>query len=410
MPVPGSGFWQGSGVARGLPSLGHLDETVPSMSEHARTYPRILIADDQVDVLEALRLLLSQHDFHLDLVTSPGAVLDALRAQSYDLLVIDLNYSRDTTSGEEGLELLSRIRGVDKRLPIIVMTAWGDIDLAVNAMRRGARSFVQKPWDNATLLQIVHREVADAHAARQHEGAREREEHEALLVQRALLPAMLPSTDRVEIAASWRPAAGFGGDCYDALPFGSDVIGLSVADVAGKGLPAALLMCNLQAAVRAFARESATGHEVCESVNRLLCGHMISGRFATFCYLRLDSLRGRLSYANAGHNPPLLIRANGETQWLTVGGTVLGVFPEAQYHDEEVELRAGDRLVLYTDGITEATSEDDIEFGEARLARCAVRDRSLGAVDLHARLLKEVVQFAGDRFEDDATLMVASLT
>jgi DNA-binding NtrC family response regulator len=113
---------------------------------------RILIADDQPDVLEALRLLLSQHDFSLQLVTSPVTVLERLRDDAWDLLLMDLNYSRDTTSGDEGMALLKAAREIDASLPVVVMTAWGNIELAVEAMRSGAQSFVQKPWDNADLV------------------------------------------------------------------------------------------------------------------------------------------------------------------------------------------------------------------------------------------------------------------
>ena len=105
--------------------------------------PRILIADDQPDVLEALRLLLAQYDYALQLVTTPVTVLDQLRSGTWDLLLMDLNYSRDTTSGREGLELLRAARAIDATLPVVAMTAWGNIELAVEAMRSGAQSFVQ---------------------------------------------------------------------------------------------------------------------------------------------------------------------------------------------------------------------------------------------------------------------------
>jgi DNA-binding NtrC family response regulator len=123
---------------------------------------RILIADDQQDVLEAMRLLLKGEGFEVQSVTSPGAVVRAIEGHDFDVVVIDLNYSRDTTSGREGLDLLSQIRSIDESLPVVVMTAWSSIDLAVEAMRRGARDFVQKPWDNARLLAIV-RTQAELH-------------------------------------------------------------------------------------------------------------------------------------------------------------------------------------------------------------------------------------------------------
>lgn len=121
--------------------------------------PKILIADDQTDVLEALRLLLKGEGFHTHLVSSPANVIEAIRHSSFDLLLMDMNYARDTTTGIEGLELLSRIRELDESLPIVVMTAWANIDLAVAAMQQGARDFVQKPWDNERLISIIRTQI-----------------------------------------------------------------------------------------------------------------------------------------------------------------------------------------------------------------------------------------------------------
>ncbi len=128
--------------------------------------PRILIADDQTDVLAALRLLLKGERFEIESASSPAGVLKAIDSQELDVVLIDLNYARDTTSGSEGLDLLSRIRVVDPTLPVVVMTAWGSVDLAVEAMRRGARDFIQKPWDNARLLAVVRTQVELAEALR----------------------------------------------------------------------------------------------------------------------------------------------------------------------------------------------------------------------------------------------------
>jgi DNA-binding NtrC family response regulator len=128
---------------------------------------RILIADDQPDVLEALRLLLKAEGYAIDTTTTPARVLTTLDSREYDAVIIDLNYARDTTSGQEGLELVSRIRAVDQALPIVVMTAWGSVELAVEAMRRGARDFIQKPWDNARVLAIVRTQAELGRALRQ---------------------------------------------------------------------------------------------------------------------------------------------------------------------------------------------------------------------------------------------------
>ena len=128
--------------------------------------PRILVADDQADVLAALRLLLKGEGFSIETASSPAGVLKSIDSQEFEVVLIDLNYARDTTSGSEGLDLLMKIRSADPTLPVVVMTAWGSVDLAVEAMRRGARDFIQKPWDNARLLAVLRTQVELAEALR----------------------------------------------------------------------------------------------------------------------------------------------------------------------------------------------------------------------------------------------------
>ena len=370
---------------------------------------RVLVADDQPDVLEALRWLLTGEGYEPEFVSSTDAVLERLRERPFDLLLMDLNYSRDTTSGREGLELIPKVRALDASLPIVVMTGWGSVDTAVEAMRHGARSFVQKPWEDVTLLEILQREIEEAQASKRSDAKQKREFEEARLIQRGLLPTTTPQLAGLSLASSWQPANGVGGDCFDMLTFGAGAMGVYIADVAGKGVPAALLMSNLQAAVRAFAQEGAAPGSVATSVNRLLCRNMASGRFVTFCYARIDVAAGKLTYANAGHNPPLLVRADATIEKLAPGGTVLGVFAESTYEQGDFPLRPNDRLIFYTDGITEGRNPDGDEFGEDRLAASALQHRALGADDMLAAMLRDVEAFNAGVYEDDATLIVAAL-
>ena len=157
--------------------------------------PRVLIADDQLDVLEALRLLLKSEGFQAETATSPSQILSAIDSRDFDVVLIDLNYTRDTTSGQEGLDLLSQIQAMDSSLPVVVMTAWGSVDLAVEAMRRGARDFVQKPWENERLISILRTQIELGQALRK--GARLeaenqllRSEHRSKLIAES--PAMQP--------------------------------------------------------------------------------------------------------------------------------------------------------------------------------------------------------------------------
>jgi DNA-binding NtrC family response regulator len=171
-------------------------------TESAKALPRILIADDQPDVIEALRLLLKR-DYQIVPASSPGAVLRAVESSVFDLLIIDLNYTRDTTSGSEGLDLLSQLNAWDSTLPVVVMTAWGSIDLAVDAMKRGARDFIQKPWDNERLLAIAKTQTELGRALRQGQRLEienrilRDERYPALIAQSASMHPVLEAIERV---------------------------------------------------------------------------------------------------------------------------------------------------------------------------------------------------------------------
>ena len=368
--------------------------------------PRLLVADDQPDLLDALRLLFKGEGVDLDTVSSPDAVLTAVRDRPFDLVLMDLNYTSDTTSGREGIDLLSRIQAIDDTLPVVVMTGWGSVDLAVEAMRRGVRDFVQKPWDNAALVSLLRSEIAQGRERRRQAAAAQREIEEARRIQQKLLPSLMPTIDGVEIATCWQPASGVGGDCFDAIPFGAHRAALSIADVVGKGIPAALLMSNLQAAVRAFATEAAQPADLCQQVNRILCGHVGEGRFISFFYCIVDSDAGAITYANAGHYPPIVVRADGTIERLEAGGAVLGVFSDRLYEQGQTAFGRGDRLVMFTDGITEARNAREDEFGEKRLLDLVVEHRACSAPALQARLVDAVSTFTGGSFQDDATLIV----
>ncbi|HJR59356.1 MAG TPA: SpoIIE family protein phosphatase [Vicinamibacterales bacterium] len=371
--------------------------------------PRILIADDQPDLLDALQLLLKGEGMQMEAVTSPDAALAALSSCPYDLLLMDLNYTGDTTSGTEGMDLLSRVQAVDSSLPVVVMTGWGSVDLAVETMRRGVRDFVQKPWDNAQLLATIRAEIAGGRARRQQAEDTKREMEEARRIQRKLLPSAVPQIDGCEIASQWRPAEGVGGDCYDLIPFGPSRVALCIADVVGKGIPAALLMSNLQAAVRAFATDAAQPAELCQQVNRILCGRIAEGRFISFFYGKVDTALGVLTYSNAGHYLPIVIREDGAVSRLGEGGPVLGVCGDAEYEQGHTPIASGDRIVLFTDGVTEARNEADEEFGEERLIAAAIANRACSAPAIEARLSACVSAFTGGGLQDDATMIVVAM-
>jgi phosphoserine phosphatase RsbU/P len=373
------------------------------------TTPRTLIADDQPDVLEALRLLLKGEGYQTEAVTTPTGVIEALKAHDFDLLLMDLNYARDTTSGQEGLDLLSRVQAVDSTLPIVVMTAWGSVELAVEAMRRGVRDFVLKPWDNNRLLSILRTQISMGRALRKKQrlkSEQERELVEARSIQRRLLPKDIPQIEGYKIAAAWRPARTVSGDYFDVLKFNETKAALCIADVSGKGMPAALLMSNVQAAVKAFASEKVSPSDLCARVNRFVSSSTGQDKFITFFYCIADAEQNRLVYTNAGHNAAILLHQDGSLGRLEPGGAVLGPFPNWNYKNEQTEFKLGDRLLLFTDGVTELRNSDGEEFGEARLIELISDNRELDADALRDRIVQAMVSFSGGEFQDDATLLV----
>jgi len=371
--------------------------------------PRTLIADDQPDVLEALRLLLKGEGYQIEAVNSPTAVLDKLKSQPYDLLLMDLNYTRDTTSGQEGLDLLARIQDIDNTLPVVAMTAWGSVELAVEAMQHGVRDFVLKPWENSRLLRTLSEQIEKGRRKREKLRKEKEEIEDARAVGEALLPKSIPEIPGLEIATTTQPVRTLSGDYFDVLSLGESRLGIAIADVIGKGVPAALLMSNVQASVRALAEEARHPGELTRRLNRSVCRNTTPGKFVTFCYCAVDMSTRRVSYTNAGHCAPVLVRANGEIERLEAGGAVLGVFPEWPYEQGEVSLAPGDRLLLFTDGITEASNARDEEFGEERLAQLASALRDRGAHELKNRILQAISIFTGGRVQDDATLVIVAV-
>jgi sigma-B regulation protein RsbU (phosphoserine phosphatase) len=389
-------------------------------------HQRILIADDQQDVLDALRLLLKGHGYSIETVNSPADLLAAVARQEFDILLIDLNYARDTTSGREGLDVLSRLKEFEDAPPVVAMTGWATVGLAVEAMQYGVSDFVEKPWTNARLLEILQKQIGlgrerresrrlAAEEARAREEAlvhlqeQEREIAEAKAIQEKLLPREIPQMPGYQIASAWQSARLVGGDYFDILPLDEKTLGLCIADVAGKGMPAALLMSNLQAAVRGLSSLTVAPDQLCSRLNSIVYRNTESDRFITFFYAQLEGLARRLEYVNAGHNPPFVVRSDGSHERLREGGTVLGVFASRDYETGSAHLSPGDRVILFTDGVTEACNAAGEEFGEARLLRLLEDHRTLSAAELQAKILAVVAEFSRSRWQDDATLLVLAV-
>ena len=233
----------------------------------------------------------------------------------------------------------------------------------------------------------------------------EQELERAHEIQQSLLPKQIPQIHGFDVAGAWRPARAVSGDYYDVFKLDAHKLGVCIADVSGKGVSAALLMANVQAAVRAYANDAEGPAALCGKVNVLLLENIAIGKFVTFLYGVLDNEAHTFRYCNAGHLYPILV-SQGEAHPVNHCGAVLGVFPDWKYEEAAIPLEPGDRLLLFTDGITEACGLDDEEYGESRLAEFARAQCRYSADEINSLLLERVSEFCHEHFQDDATLLV----
>jgi phosphoserine phosphatase RsbU/P len=377
----------------------------------AATKPkRVLVADDQPDVLHAIALLLKLEGFESQTVMHPAAVIEALGVGEFDLLIMDLNYTLDTTSGTEGLDLISSIRKTNTSVPVLVITAWGTIELAVEALQRGASDFIQKPWTNSQLIQKSRDLIARAEQTRKANRELDEEQQESVEIQRKLVSLNLPPQHGITISGVSRSMRYVGGDYCHLTALTPSKFAVSIADVAGKGVPGALLTASLRGLEKSIVTHDVYPQQLCSSLNEALSEIMPIGKFVSFFFAVVDAESRNLCYSNAGHNPPILVRADGTAIELRVGGGVLGLFSDWTYEQTQLKLETGDRLVLYTDGITEVESPHSEEFGMERVKEIMVRHRAGSAEEIQRSLMQAVTHHCEERFHDDATVVVIAVS
>ena len=244
--------------------------------------------------------------------------------------------------------------------------------------------------------------------------ARGRLEHEMSVardIQTELLPKTFPRIEGLDIFAFSVPARHVGGDCYDVIEIGDGKLAITIGDVAGKGTPAAILMANVQAAVRALSESGIPAGPLIERVNKLVHGYTEASVFITFCYCILNTRTGQLTYVNAGHNPPYVLRRDGGKDFLDRGGLIIGAVAGSTYEEGRLTMAPGDDLVLYTDGITEARNPSEEMFGEERLEALLHECRHMTAREIEERVYTSVKDFtAGASQSDDLTMVVVKMT
>jgi serine phosphatase RsbU (regulator of sigma subunit) len=235
----------------------------------------------------------------------------------------------------------------------------------------------------------------------------EKEMQQASEIQRKLLPVGTPSFTGYDLTGFNDPCREVGGDYFDFIDRGAARLGFAIGDVSGKGMGAALLMATVRASFRAHLETPCTLESLASSLNNTILQSAHSNNFVSFFYGELDGPSGRLHYVNAGHNPPILVRAGGEVHRLKASGLILGVFPGARHTASETSLEPGDMLVAYSDGVTETQNPAGDEYGEERLIELLMASRGEPAAAIQERVAASIKAFAGTEPQyDDVTLMV----
>jgi phosphoserine phosphatase RsbU/P len=229
---------------------------------------------------------------------------------------------------------------------------------------------------------------------------------QAVEAQQRLLPQESPNIPGIEIAGLMSPSKELGGDYYDFIELPQGNIGLVIADVSGKGTSAALFMPSIEVAFRMDAHSPSPSNEIVTNLNRVLYELTEQSRYVTLFYAKLDVLRRTLEYTNAGHFPPVILRASEAETWLTEGGAVVGLLPEASYQTASVALNPGDVLILYTDGVIDAENDKEEMYAKERLVSVARANRTKSAQELVQIIRSSVFAFAGtEELRDDLTLV-----
>ena len=379
---------------------------------------KILSVDDEND----LELLLTQYfrrkirkgeyDFHFA-HNGLEALTMLLKEKDFDIILSDINMPE-----MDGLTLLTKINEMQNpALKCIMVSAYGDMGNIRQAMNNGAFDFATKPIDLDDLSRTIEKAVEQIAYIK----AREKEHSElagikgdlavAREIQQAILPRVFPpfpeEAAHMDIAASMNAAKDVGGDFYDFFRIDDDRIGFVMADVSGKGIPAAIFMAVSRTLIRATGIRGGAPSECISYSNRLLSEESVDCMFVTVFYGILNVTTGEVTYSNAGHNPPYVLKRNGEVSMVPLtNDPMVGAINGVDYHDGKLQLEKGDKLVLFTDGVTEAINPAFEAYGEGRLEQTLAATTSQNCQQTVDNIKASVSAFAGEADQsDDITIL-----
>ena len=380
---------------------------------------KILSVDDELD----LEVLLTQYfrrqirkgEYEFAFAHNGlEALQKLLETPDFDIILSDINMPE-----MDGLTLLAKVNELkNPAMKCIMVSAYGDMDNIRSAMNKGAFDFATKPIDLDDLSRTIEKAIEQVRYIR--ESQQEHNQLESIKndlaiageIQQTILPRSFPPfpelTEVVDIYASMTPAKDVGGDFYDFFQIDDERIGLVIADVSGKGVPASLFMAVSRALLRATALRGVSSAECLTYANKLLCKESLDSMFVTVFYGIYHYKTGMMDYTNAGHNPPYLLRGGRTVECLPVASNfVVGVFDDIEFESNTLTFGIGDTLLLYTDGVTEAFNDKREQFSESNLQDIlASMHESSSAKEVVTSVLQSVKTFSGDYPQsDDITLL-----
>ena len=390
------------------------DRSSPRAARSANPDYKILVVDDEPDLERLVRQRMRRHirsgRYAFEFAGNGIEALEKLtEVDDIDIVLSDINMPK-----MDGLTLLQQIPEVNADIRSVIVSAYGDMENIRTAMNRGAFDFVTKPIDFADLQVTIDRtlkhldEWRAALASRDKLVALQNELDVANKIQQSILPDQFPHVDGCEVFGCMEAARNVGGDFFDVIRLDRGCLGLAVADVSDKGVPAALFMMSSRTLLKGAAVGVGHPGSVLSEVNDLLNETNDAAMFVTVFYGVYDPASKVLTFSNGGHNPPLVVHADGTSEELDLtGGIALGAIPQFEYGQASVQLRSGDMVVFFTDGVTEAINPRNDEFGLEAVQALFEDGATRSAQEAAEMILKAVREFAGEAPQfDDLTCMI----
>ena len=372
---------------------------------------KILVVDDEPDleplVLQRMRREIRNKTYEFSFAGNGIEALDQLNDdEKIDIVLSDINMPK-----MDGLTLLEQIPNVNPNIRSVIVSAYGDMKNIRLAMNRGAFDFITKPIDFSDLKTTIHRTAKhlelwrDALASRDKLTSIRNELKIADKMQQSILPKIFPQGPNFKLSGAMLPARNVGGDFFDIINCGDGKFGIVIADVSDKGVPAAMFMMSSRTLMKGSAIGNEHPSDVLQEVNRLLIDDNETGMFVTVFYCIVNPNSGRITYSNGGHNPPLVVKPDGSSMFLTIdSGVALGMFGDIEFKTEYYSLQPNDRVVFYTDGITEAMNDREELFGNNRLMQVVKENRDLNIEYFNQAIVNSVSEFSqGVPQTDDIT-------